>query len=310
MTVSASNEKCISKSNKDLEITAASIECSNAASEQHIALGNDNLSIKNHIQINNLKNPEPVSHSNDDLKETVSDNNEMNTTNTCELNKLDNVDSNNPIIDTTKVQVYSEKLSTLAIISNSDDNNLKEKVVDKILNDNNHSVKYPFIEINNSQNSIDSIKSENFDNLSSHKDYVEHVSKNAEHENIIQNKDTSKIQQPVKKEISTLLVQDQNNSLTIKDSKEITNEDHDVNKPVMQIINNNSTSTLQRILLESVDIKNSNEIKSINTTRRKRSKKSINTADCVEEDRQGRKYFTLEIKCHKILIKKKKKEPE
>lgn len=296
MTVSASTEKCTSKSNKDLEITAASIECSNAASEQHIALGNDNLSTKNRIQINNLQNAEPVIHSNDNLKETISDNKETNATNTCELNKLDNVDSNSPIIDSAKVQVYkSEKLSTLAIVANSDDNNLSEKVVDKIFNDDNHSVKCPFVEINNSQDPKDSIKS---DNLSSHKDYVEHVRKTSEHKDIIQSKDTSKIQ-PVKKESSTLLVQDQNNLLSIKDSKEITNEDRDINKSVMQIINNNSTSTLQRILLESIDVKNSdNEIKSINATRRKRSKKTINTIEvCVEEDKQGRKYFTLEVKC-------------
>ncbi|GAB1866139.1 Activating transcription factor 7-interacting protein 1 [Camponotus japonicus] len=288
VTVSASTEKCTSKSNKDLEITAASVECSNAASEQHIALGNDNLSTKNRIQINNLQNAEPVIHSNDNLKETISDNKETNATNTCELNKLDNVDSNSPIIDSAKVQVYkSEKLSTLAIVANSDDNNLSEKVVDKIFNDDNHSVKCPFVEINNSQDPKDSIKS---DNLSFHKDYVEHVSKTSEHKDIIQSKDTSKIQ-PVKKESSTLLVQDQNNLLSIKDSKEITNEDRDINKSVMQIINNNSTSTLQRILLESIDVKNSdNEIKSINATRRKRSKKTINTIEvCVEEDKQEKK---------------------
>lgn len=299
MTVSAASEKCTSNSNKDLEITVASIECSNAASEQHIALGNDNLSTKSRIQTNNLQNAEPVTHSNDNLKETISDNKETNATNTCELNKLDNVDSNNPVIDSAKVQVYkSEKLSTFAIIANSDDNNLSEKVVDKICNDDNHSVKCSFAEINNSQDPKNSTKSDNSDNLSSHKDYVEHehVSKTSEHKDIIQSKDTSKIQ-PVKKESSTLLVQDQNNLFSIKNSKEIKNEDGDINKSVTQIINNNSTSTLQRIL-ESIDVKNSdNEIKSINVTRRKRSRKTINIVEsCVEEDKQGRKYFILEIK--------------
>ncbi|EFN64593.1 Activating transcription factor 7-interacting protein 1 [Camponotus floridanus] len=298
MTVSTSTEKCTSNSNKDLEITVASIECSNAASEQHIALGNDNLSTKNHIQINNLQNAEPVTHSNDNLRETISDNKETNATNTCELNKLDNVDSNNLVIDSAKAQVYkSEKLSTFAIIANSDDNNLSEKVVDKTFNDDNHSVKCSFVEINNSQDPKNSIKSENSDNsdLLSHKDYVEHVSKTSEHKDIIQSKDTSKIQ-PMKKESSTLLIQDQNNLLSIKDrnkeeiKKEIKNEDRNINESVTQIINNNSTSTLQRIL-ESIDVKNSdNEIKSINVTRRKRSKKTINTVEnCVEEDKQGKK---------------------
>lgn len=306
MTVGASNEECTSESDKNLKINVANIECSNAASEQHIVLGNDNLSTKNHMQINNLQNAEPIIHCNDDLKETISDNKEVNITNICELNKLDNVDSNSYVIDSAKIQVCNiEKLSTLAIVSNSDDdNNLSKKVIDKIFNDDNnhHSVKFPFVEISNSQDSIDSIilDSDKLDNIASYKNYVEHVSenKNSEHEDIIQSKNTSKIQ-PLEKEINTLSNQDQNNLPSIKDRKEITNEDHDINKPVIQIINNNnSASALQRILLDS-NVKNSdNEIKSINATRRKRSKKTINTVeDCVEEDKQGRKYFTLEIKC-------------
>lgn len=296
MTVSASNEKCTFKSNKDLKITVASIECSNSASEQYIALGTDNLSTKNYIQINNLQNAEPITHSNDNLKETGSDHKEINTTNTCELNKLDNVDSNGPIIDSAKVQVYnSERLSTLAIVSNSNDDNLSDKVVDKVFNDDNHHyLKSPFVEINNSQDisigSMDSTKSAIFDDSSPPKDYVEHKSKNrnSEHEDAIQNKNASEIQ-PVEKETSILLVQNQNNLPSVKDGKEVTNEDRDINKPVMQIINNNST--LQKILLESVDVENSNnENKNINAAKRKRSKKANNTVeDCVEEDKQEKK---------------------
>lgn len=314
MTVSASNEKCTSKSNKDLKITVASIDCSNSTSEQYIALETVNLSTKNHIQISNLQNADSITHSNDNLKEIASDHNEINTTNTCELNKLDIVDSNSPIIDTTttKVQVYSnEKLSTSAIVSNSNDDNLSDKVVDKVFNDENyHSVKSLFVENNNSQDSMDSIKSASFDDLSSHKDYVEHKSKNRnpEHEDVIQNKNTSKIQS-VEKETNILLVQNQNNLCSVKDSKEVTNEDHDINKSVMQIINNNSTSTLKKILLEPVNVENSNENKNINTAKRKQLKKANNTEeDCVEEDKQGRKYFTLEIKCDSYNFYRKEKK--
>lgn len=226
----------------------------------------------------------------------------MNTTSTCELNKLDKIDSNSPIIDSAKVQINnSERLFTLAIVSNNNDDNSSDKVIDKALNDDNHhSVKCPFVEINNSLDSTDSIKSSSFDDLASHKD-VKHKNKhrNSEHENITQNKNASKIQS-VEKEKTTLLVQNQNNSPSVKDSKEVTNEDDDINKPEMQIVNNNST--LQKILLEPINVENSNnENKSINADiiagRKKRSKKTINTVeDCVEKE-QGRKYFTSEVKC-------------
>lgn len=311
MTVSASNEKCTSKSNKDLKITVASIDCSNSTSEQYIALETVNLSTKNHIQISNLQNADSLIHSNGNLKEIVSDHNEINTTNTYELNKLDIVDSNGSITDTTitKVQVYSnEKLSTSAIVSNSNNDNLNDKVVNKVFNDENyHSVESLFVE--NSQDSMDSTKSASFDDLSSHENYVEHKSKNRnlEHENVIQNKNASKIQ-PVEKETSILLVQNQNNLCSVKDSKEVTNEEHDINKSVMQIINN-STSTLKKILLEPVDVENCNENKNINTAKRKQLKKANNTEeDCVEEDKQGRKYFTLEIKCDLYDFYRKEKK--
>ncbi|XP_070161505.1 activating transcription factor 7-interacting protein 1 isoform X1 [Polyergus mexicanus] len=296
MTVSASNEKCTFKSNKDLKITVASIECSNSASEQYVALETDNLSTKNHI-ISNLQNAEPITHNNDNLKKTSSDHKEINTTNTCELiNKLDNVDSNGPIIDSAKVQIYnSERLSTLAIVSNSNDDNLSNKVVNKVFNDDNHhSVKSPFVEINNSQDisigSIDSTKSAIFDDSSPLKDYIEHKSKNrnTEYEDVIKKKNASEIQS-MEKETSILLVQNQNNLPSVKDSKEVTNEDRDINKSVMQIINNNST--LQKILLESIDVENSNnENKNINVIKRKRSKEINNTVeDCIEEDKQEKK---------------------
>ncbi|KAL6444113.1 hypothetical protein ACFW04_001805 [Cataglyphis niger] len=292
MTVSASNEKCTSKSNKDLKITVTSIDCSNSTSEQYIALETVNLSTKNHIQISNLQNADSLIHNNDNLKEIVSDHNEINTTNTYELNKLDIVDSNGPIIDTTtKVQVYSnEKLSTSAIVSNSNDDNLSDKAVDKIFNDENyHSVESLFVENNNSQDSMDSTKSVSFDDLSSHEDYVEHKNRNLEHEDVIQNKNASKIQ-PVEKETSVLLVQNQNNLCSVKDSKEVMNEEHDINKSVMQIINNNSTSTLKKILLEPVDVENCNENKNINTAKRKQLKKANNIKeDCVKEDKQEKK---------------------
>lgn len=293
--VSESNEKCISKSNKDLKITVANTECSNATSEQHVTLENDNLSTNNHIQISNLQNAELIVHSNN-LKETASDCKEMNATNTCELNKLDNVDSN--IVDSTKVQInnrekdVSEKLSTLAVVSNSNDDNSNDKVIDEALDDNHHSVKCPIVEINNSQNSTDTIKS-SLDDFLSYKD-VEHKNKhkNTEHENITQSKNASMIQS-VEKEKTILLIQDQNSLPNVKDSKEATNEDHDSTSET-QIVNNNSTSTLQKILSESTNVENSNKSMNADVTapRKKRSKKTFDIIeDCVVKDKQGRKYI-------------------
>ncbi|XP_072754442.1 uncharacterized protein Wde isoform X2 [Anoplolepis gracilipes] len=286
MTVSASNEKCTFNSKKDVKITVTSTECSNAASEQHIVLKNDNLCIKNHIQTNNLQNAESITHISNNLNEIISDHKEMNITNTSELNKLDNIDSKSPIIDSSKVN-NSEELPTLAIVSNSNDDNLSNKVVDNVLNDDDHSVKL-FVKITNNQD-VDLIISGNFDDLS-RKNLVEHKDRNSEHEDIKQSKNASKIQ-PIEKETNNLLIQNQNNSLSIKDSKEVINEDHDINKPVMQVISNNSTSTLQNILLEPINIeKSDNEDKSINTTKRKRSRKIINIKEeCGEEGKQENK---------------------
>lgn len=300
--VSESNEKCISKSDKDLKITVAKTECSNATSEQHLTLENDNLSTNNHIEITNLPNTELIIDSHN-LKETVDNYKEMNATNTCELNKLDKVDSK--IIDSTKVQITNkekdERLPTLAVVSNSNDDNSHDKVIDEVLDDNHHSVKCSIVEINNSQNSMDSIKSS--DDLS-YKD-VEHKNKhkNIEHEN----KNASTIQS-VEKEKTILLIQNQNSLLNVQDSKEAMNEDHDI-KSDTQIVNNNSMSKLQRILESKVENSNKNMNADVTTSRKKRSKKTFdiiedNAKDKQEEIYSGRQKRKTARNAEEIIRKK------
>lgn len=305
--VNESNEKCTLQFNKDLKITDISHARSSAVSEQHTKLENDNLSINSHTQTSNIRNAELTIHNEENLKETTSDSIEITSTSSCELNKLDNIDSNNPI-DSTNVKICnSEKLSTTATVSNSNDENLEDKKVDKNIKNDNHSLKCSQLELNNDSDYVDLVKSGNSNDSLSHKDTISHKNKNKNSElvDITENENALNILKITDKVTNTSLIQNQNNSPNVKDNTEVTNKDHDINKPVMQTVNN--MSVLQSILLATSDVddsNNENRTKIIDTVipRRKRIKKINTVQDRVEEDKQGRTYLISKVKCGILLV--------
>jgi len=299
VTISESNEKCMFKSSKDLKITDVKNACSSALSEQHITLENDNLSILNN-QTSNFRNAELTIHNEENLKKTVSDSIEIITTNTCELNKLDNVDSSSSSsVNSTNVKICNgEKLSTTVIVSNSNDNNLKDKIIGKHIKNDNYSLKCSY-ELNNGPDYMDLDKSGNSNDSSSHKDTVIHERKNKNPEPIIESKNASNIPKITEKMTNTSLIQNQNNSSNVKVITEITNEDSDTNnKSANETVNNPFLQTILLTLSDVSDSNNENGTKNIDISRRKRIKKTIDTVqDLVGEDKQGRKYLTSKAEC-------------
>lgn len=308
-TANESNEKCTYKSRKDLEITDVNNVCSSAVSKEHTKLEN-NLFIKNHTHINHDQNEELTIHKEENLKEAANDDKKIISINNYELNKLGNVDHNISSINFTNIK--SEKLSTTATVSNSNDENLENKIVDKHIK-NNHSLKRSYVELNNDSDYEDL---GNFKDLSSCKDTVTHKSKkkNSESVNVTENKNALNISKFAEKAPNTSLIQNQNNPSNIKDNTEVTNENRNVNKSVTQTIDNNLM--LQNVLLVSSDADNSNNekgTKNVDTVvpRRKRIKKTSDTVqDRSEEDKQGRKYLTSKAKygISSVSVKRLKKK--
>lgn len=296
-TANKSNEKCTFESRKDLEITDVNNECSSAVSKEHTKLEN-NLSINN-THVSHDRNAELTIHKEENLKEAANDSKKIISINNCELNKLDNVDNNISSINFANLK--SEKLSTTATVSNSKDENLGNKIVDKHIK-NNHSLKRSYVELNNEPEDLGNSK-----DLSC-KDTVTHKSKkkNPESVNVTENKNALNISKFAEKTPNTSMIQNQNNPSNIKDNTEVTNENRDVNKSVIQTIDNNLI--LQKILIVPSDTDNSNNekgTKNVDTVvpRRKRIKKTNDTVqDRSGEDEQGRKYLTSKT-FHQFLIK-------
>lgn len=300
--VNESKEKCTLQSNKDTKIIDISHARSSAVSEQHTKLEN-NLSINNRTQTSNLRNAELTILSEKNVKETTSDSTEITSTSSCELDKLDNIDSNSPI-DSTNVKICnSEKLSTAATVSNNNDDNLEDEIIDKNIKSDNHSLKRSQLELNNDSDYVDLVKSSNSNDSLSHKNTISHKnkSKNSELVDITKNENALNILKFTEKVTNTSLIQNQNNSSNVKDNTEVTNKDRDINKSIMQTINN--VSVLQSMLLATSsdvdDSNNENGTKNIDTVipRRKRVKKTIDTVQDHVEDKQGRTYLISKIKC-------------
>lgn len=300
--VNESKEKCTLQSNKDTKITDISHARSSAVSEQHTKLENDNLSINNRTQTSNLRNAELTIHSEKNVKETTSDSTEITSTSSCELDKLDNIDSNSPI-DSTNVKICnSEKLSTTATVSNNNDDNLGDEIIDKNIKSDNHSLKRSQLELNNDSDYVDLVKSSNSNDSLSHKNTISHKNKSKNSlVDITKNENALNILKFTEKVTNTSLIQNQNNSPNVKDNTEVTNKDRDVNKSIMQTVNN--VSLLQSMLLATSsdvdDSNNKNGTKNIDTVipRRKRVKKTIDTVQDHVEDKQGRIYLISKIKC-------------
>lgn len=293
VTANESNEKYTFDSSKDLEITDVNNACSSAVSKERTKLEN-NLFISNHTHISHDQNAELIIHKEENIKEAANDNKKIISINNCELNKLDNVDNNISSINSANVK--SEKLSTTTTVSNNNDENLGNKIVDKHIKNNNHSLKRSYVELNNDPDYVDL---DNSKDLSSCKDTIAHKSKNKNPEsvNVTENKSVLKFAEKVP---NISLIQNQNNSFNIKDNAEVTNKDRDVNKSVIQTIDNNLI--LQNVLLIPSNADNFNNEKGTKNVdsivpRRKRIKKTIDTVqDRSEEDGQGRKYLTSKAK--------------
>ncbi|KAG5337358.1 MCAF1 protein, partial [Acromyrmex charruanus] len=313
-TVNESSEKCMFTSSKDLKITDIKNECSSIIAEQHITSKNDNLSIINNCtQTGNLRNAGLTIHNEKNLKETASDSKETITTNICELNKLDNVDSNKSSVDS-NIKIYNgEKSSTTTTISNSNDDNLKDKIIENIKNDNQSS-KCSYAESNVTSDYMDLIKSGNSNdnnNSSSHKDIIAHKSKNnnLESVDITESKNTSKITEKV---TNISLIQNQNNLSNIKDNAEVSNKDSDTNdKSVIETVNNPLGQTLLLTLNDVNDSDNDNGTKNVDTVipRRKRIKKIVDTvqdhAEEIQEEKESRREKRKTARNAEEIIKKK-----
>ncbi|KYN01023.1 Activating transcription factor 7-interacting protein 1 [Cyphomyrmex costatus] len=309
-TVSKSSEKCMFTSSKNLKITDVKNEYLSTESEQHItiSLKNDNLSvINNHIQTGNHRNAGLTTHNEENLKETASDGKEIIAKNTCEPNKLDNVD-NNRSADSANIKIYTdEKLSTITTISNSNDDNLKDEILEKPITNDNYSLKCSYAESNVTSDCVDLVKTENSNdnnNSSSHKDIIAHKSKNNNLQpvDITESKNASNISRIIDKVMNISLIQNQNNLSNIKDNAEVTNKDRDTNnKSVNETVNNLLEQT---VLLTRNDVNNSdndNGIKNVNTViipRRKRIKKTVDRtqdhAEEIQEEKESEKRKTTE----------------
>ncbi|XP_011685743.1 PREDICTED: activating transcription factor 7-interacting protein 1 isoform X2 [Wasmannia auropunctata] len=290
-TVSESNEKCMLKSSKDLKITDARNSCSNAISEKHTTLENDNLSIinkiNNRIQTSNLQNAAVIICSEKNPKEISGDSKEIITT--CELNKLNNIESNSSFVHTYNVKICNgEKLSTSTIVSNNSDDSLIDKTKKYSKNDD-HSLKHTHAELNDSDY-VDLIKSDNSNDSSSHKDTIARKSKKKKSEPVDKTEsdnvsNTSKITEKV---TNTSAIQNQNKSPNVKNNAEVTSKDRDVNNKSV-----NDTAILRTFVLTLNDPNNPNNengTKNVGTvvSRRKRTK-TIDKIQDTEEDKQEEK---------------------
>ncbi|XP_011061791.1 PREDICTED: activating transcription factor 7-interacting protein 1 isoform X3 [Acromyrmex echinatior] len=259
----------------------------------------------------NLRNAGLTIHNEKNLKETASDNKETITTNTCELNKLDNVDSNKSSVDS-NIKIYNgEKSSTT--ISNSNDDNLKDKIIEKHIKNDNQSSKCSYAESNVTSDYMDlkSGNSNDNNNSSSHKDIIAHKNKNnnLESVDITESKNTSKITEKV---TNISLTQNQNNLSNIKDNAEVRNKDSDTNdKSVIETVNNPLGQTLLLTLNDVNDSDNDNGTKNVDTVipRRKRIKKIVDTvqdhAEEIQEEKESRREKRKTARNAEEIIKKK-----
>ncbi|XP_018350194.1 PREDICTED: activating transcription factor 7-interacting protein 1-like isoform X2 [Trachymyrmex septentrionalis] len=316
-TVNESSEKCTFSSSKDLKITDIKNECS--ASEQHITSKNDNLSIINNCtQTGNLRNAGLTIHNEENLKKTASDNKETITTNICELNKSDNVDSNKSSVNSINIKIYNdEKLSTITTISNSNDDNLKDKIIEKHIKNDSQSSKCSYAESNVTSDYVDLVKSGNSNdnnNSSSYKDIIAHKSKNnnLESVDITESKNTSNVSKITEKVTNILLIQNKNNFSNIKDNTEVRNKDSDTNdKSVIETVNNSLEQTLLLTLNDVNDSDNHNGTKNVDTVipRRKRIKKTVGTvqdhAEEIQEEKESRREKRKTARNAEEIIKKK-----
>ncbi|XP_071632590.1 uncharacterized protein Wde isoform X2 [Temnothorax longispinosus] len=311
-TANEFNEKCTFKSSKDLKITDVSNACPIVVLKGHTAIENDKLSINNHTHTSNVRNAELTTHSEENLKEASSDSNKIISTN-CEQNKLDSVDSNIPSVDSANIKICkSEKLVTNVIVSNNNDDNLEDKIVDKHIKNNSHSLKSSHVELNNGPDYVDLVNSGNSKDSLSYIDTIAHKNKNKNSEpmDVTESKSVSNISKFTEKVTNISLIQDQNISSNVKDNAEVT-EDRNVDKFVTQTIDNNLLLT--NILLVPSDVDNFNSengMKNVDTVipRNKRIKKTINTVqDRTEEDKQeesGRKRRKTAKNAEEIIRKK------
>ncbi|XP_018371814.1 PREDICTED: putative uncharacterized protein DDB_G0282133 isoform X1 [Trachymyrmex cornetzi] len=316
-TVNESSEKCTFTPSKDLKITDIKNECSSTVFEQHITSKNDNLSIINNCtQTGNLRNAGLTIHNEENLKETASDSKETITTNTCELNKLDNVDSNKSSVDSTNIKIYNDEKSSTTV-SNSNDDNLKDKIIEKHIKNDHQFSKCSYPKSNVTSDYVDLVKSGNSNdnnNSSSYKDIIAHESKNnnLESVDITESKNTSNVSKIIEKVTNISLIRNQNNLSNIKDNTEVRNKDSDINdKSVIETVNSPLGQTLLLTLNDVNDSDNDNGTKNVDTVipRRKRIKKTVDTiqdhAEEIQEKKESRREKRKTARNAEEIIRKK-----
>ncbi|XP_032686075.1 activating transcription factor 7-interacting protein 1 isoform X2 [Odontomachus brunneus] len=307
--------KCIfnSDKNKDLNIIEVDNACKKEISEENIQ-ENDNLSIDNPTETDS-RNVELMNDNEVKLKEAVNECDKIDSA-TCNSNNLntsdnkdnkddknnkdnkddkDDKDNKDHLVNSVKLKIGSdEELSKTTTISDKCDDNLtilSDNVVEKVI-----VLKHQFTEIDNDHDSIDTIKSySSDDNSASFKYSKKRKSKmdSLEHDDITQDINIRKMQS-VQREMNSELTENKNNSSDIIDLNEIeiTNKDHDVNKPISKITDN-ATSTNLPALVSIIVKDDDSETDDTDTIveRRKRLKNKrldISAAQVciIEEDKQ------------------------
>ncbi|XP_011860511.1 PREDICTED: activating transcription factor 7-interacting protein 1 isoform X2 [Vollenhovia emeryi] len=286
VTLDESNKDCAFNSSKDLKMTGVSNACSSGVLKEHAKLKSDDSCTQNCTHTSNV---EPTVHSEENLKEAASDSEKITLADTRELNKLDNVNSNVSSTDSTNAKICKvEKLFTTVIVSNSDD----DKLGDKHVKNNNHSLKRSQVDFNNPADYVNLVKSDISKDL--FKDTVTCKSNNKTLElvDITEDKVESNISKFVENVTNTSSIQNQSDSSSVKDNAEVTSEDRVANQSVTQTVDNNLR--LQNISLVSNDTDHSNNEKETSdvgaAVLRKRIKRTTVTKQSgTEEDKQEEK---------------------
>lgn len=278
---------------KDLEISETNDICKKDPSAEDV-LKDDQLSIDNPAETNSCKNSEKTNDNEDKPKETIDARDNIDSTDICNPNNSDTANDNDQLVDSAKT--CNDEKSPATISDECNDTSDKSNNNATISNDNvveKVTPKRPSIEIDN-DDSTDAIKSDHSDGSTSSLNNLNKCkTENLEHEDKTQSADTPKTQS-AQREISNVLVKNQNDSSSVIDETEVTNKDSNVNKPVSEKADNNYISrklvSLTSIMHE--DLMEYDDSAFVQKSKRfKKSETLDSDAECItEEDKQGREH--------------------
>ncbi|XP_014467488.1 PREDICTED: activating transcription factor 7-interacting protein 1 isoform X3 [Dinoponera quadriceps] len=265
-----------SAKDKNVKIIEEGNVCEKQELEENIS-DNDRLPVDNLAETTSCQNVELTNDSEDKLKATINKYDEKDSVDTCGLNNLNTADDYDELICSAKIKsrICNVEMSTTTVIPDQPNDTLT------ILIDNEETItqKGPLTEIKDDHDSTDTIKTDSSEDTSSSFKYSSKSkvkTENLEHESVTRSANTPKTQSIdtlIQQEITIALTETQNDAI---DKAEMTNEDRDVNKPISEITDNNTTST-KSTSLTPVNVED-NENKSNNTgtivQRRKRLKRT------------------------------------